>query len=153
MESFNYLNNQLNKLFHHTPNLNFSRFDTWEQETVNHIVKIYKNGGVGDYTYGNGQKLVNMAIKFVLSSDLIDYNHDVFKYCHIPVDGIIQKIAKERLGVDLLHWNGEEKDFYSSWSKNDYRADFLDYQERIRKAIQEKGDYSPLIWEIENWKP
>lgn len=109
--------------------------------------------GNSGYTYGNGQKLVNMAIKYVLSSDIIQYDHPVFKYCHIPVDGIIQAVAKKKLNVGFLHQDGKEPKEYSSWSKNNSRNDFLDYQERMRKAVQEKNYYSPLIWEIQNWKP
>lgn len=134
-------------------NLGFSNFDKWEEEVVNYIVSMYKNANVADYTYGNGQKLVNMAIKYILSSNCIEYDHPVFKYCHIPVDGIIQNIANKNLKVDLLYQNGKKVKYYSSWSKNDCRADFLDYQKRIRYAVQKEKCYSPLIWEIKNWEP
>lgn len=147
-----YLENRLNKLFKRT-DLDFCSFDNWEKDTVSHIVKMYKDKNIDQYTYGNGQKLVNMAIKFVLSSNLVKYDHPVFKYCHIPVDGIIQKIAKEKLEVELLHQNGAEQKTYSSWSKNDCRNDFLDYQKRIRESTQKQNYYSPLIWEIKNWRP
>lgn len=151
--SLNYLADRLNVLFNHTPNLNFQIFETWEQETINYIVKIYKDVGVTDYKYGNGQKLVNMAIKYVLSSNFVDYNHPVFKYCHIPIDGIIQKIAKKKLKIDFLDQDREPKKSYSPWSKNNNRAHFLDYQYRLRKAVLKEGYYSPLIWEIKNWEP
>ena len=152
-DSLNYLSICLDELFN-IDDVNFTIFDNWESEVVNYIVNMYKEKGVNDYTYGNGQKLVNMAIKYVLSSDIIQYNHPVFKYCHIPVDGIIQKIAKKNLNVEFLTKNGKELKTYSSWSKNDCRDDFLTYQDRIRNAIQKKDEYySPLIWEIQNWSP
>lgn len=148
-QSLEYLKNSLNTLFN-IANLDFSTFDNWEEEVVNYIVSMYKNANVTDYTYGNGQKLVNMAIKYVLSPNSVEYTHPVFKYCHIPVDGIIQNIASEKLKVDLLYQNGKKVKYYSSWSKNDCRADFLDYQKRIRCAVQKEKCYSPIIWEIKS---
>ena len=149
-ESCRYLQSRFAVLFA-IKNINQTLFNEWIYETATEIRRIYRDNDVSDYTYGNAQKIINVAIKFVLSSNLVDYHNEVFKVCHFPVDGRIQATIKSQLGVHLLHQNGRPVYGYSSWSKNDNWSDFIDYQARVRQATEQFGYYSPLIWEATHW--
>lgn len=122
--------------------MDFDIFRDWAKETAKHIRDIYRNAGVNDYTYGNAQKLINVALKFVLSSNLVDCHNPVFKHCHFPVDGIIQGVIKKNFGIKRLK---------TCWSKNDNWDEFVEYQKEVRKAVLDNGYYSPLIWEATHW--
>lgn len=148
--SITYLAEQFRTLFS-MEEMNFEIFSNWEYEVATKIRQIYHDGGVRLYTYGNAQKLINVALKFVLSSDIVDYNNSVFKYCFFPIDGIIQKKLKSNLAVDYLHLNGENVYYQPSWARCDNWADILDYQTRVREAVLRYGYYSPIIWEATHW--
>lgn len=136
-----YLAEELHKLLQ-SKTISETEFDGWAKETASKIRDIYRSTPyeVKDFTYGNAQKLINMAIKYLLSSSSIDKNHPLFKVAHIPVDGIIQS----KLGVKIDTTN-------HSWSQCDDWKVFKEYQKVIRKLSKEKGYYSPLICEIDNW--
>ena len=140
-QSCSYLAERFKVLFD-LQDLDFDKFTEWAKETATHIRSIYRNAGVNDYTYGNAQKLINVALKFVLSSNIVDYHHDVFKYCHFPVDGIIQNIIRKFFGIRPLT---------TCWSKNDNWDDFVRYQREVREAVLAQGYYSPMIWEATHW--
>ena len=140
-ESCVYLKKRFKELFK-LKKMDFDIFTNWAKITANHIRGIYRNAGVNDYTYGNAQKLINVALKFVLSSNLVDYHNPVFKHCHFPVDGIIQGVIKKNFGIKRLK---------TCWSKNDNWDEFVEYQKEVRKAVLDNGYYSPLIWEATHW--
>ena len=123
-------------------NMDFDIFTDWANNTATYIRSIYRNAGVNDYTYGNAQKLINVALKFVMSSNIVNYHHRVFQYCHFPVDGIIQKIIRRRFGARQLN---------TCWSKNDDWDEFVEYQRCVRTEVLNEGYYSPMVWEATHW--
>lgn len=149
-DSVRYLADQFVELFG-KEEMNFEIFSEWEYQVATHIREIYHNGGVRLYTYGNAQKLINVALKFVLSSDIVDYHHDVFKYCFFPIDGIIQRTLKSQLAVDFLLLDGERTYYQPSWARCDNWEDILEYQHRVRVAVLEHDYYSPIVWEATHW--
>lgn len=149
-QSIRYLSEQFAVLFG-KEEMNFEIFSEWEYQVATRIREIYHNGGVRLYTYGNAQKLINVALKFVLSSDIVDYHHEVFKYCFFPIDGIIQRILKGQLAVDFLHLNGQRRYYQPSWARCDNWDDILEYQIRVREAVLTYGYYSPIVWEATHW--
>jgi len=152
IESCRYLADRFEYLFSIADSLDFDSYDEWAKETTEHIREIYRSNDVTDYTIGNAQKIINVALKFVMSSNIVDYRSNVFKYCHFPVDGRIQQTIKEQLRVGLLKQHGRPVAGYSSWSSNDNWDDFIDYQNRVREAIIANGYYSPLVWEATHWE-
>ena len=132
--------------------VDYNGFCDWEHKVATNIRNMYRNNGVVLYTYGTAQKLINVAIKYVLSSNLIDYHHEFFKNCFLPIDGIIQRVLKTHLSVDYLHENGINVGHQPSWSRCDNWDDILDYQNRAREAILRNGYYSPIIWEATHWE-
>ena len=117
-----------------------AEYDKWNMDTCRAIRGIYYRHGIHGYSLGNGQKIVNIAIKKLFSSSLIDPDFDFFHRAHIPLDSIIISVAKKKLGVAPLK---------ESWSKIDDERELLRFQDDVRKNIPD-GDF-PLIWEIVNW--
>lgn len=144
-EIADYLANKFNEIY---PNkcTSFNKFTDWAKEVATHIRNFYHVKGVKGYTYGNAQKLINIAIKYILSSSMIDENDPLFKNCHFPVDSIIQK--KMHKGFNIPYLSNKNH----SWSRNDNWDDFVKYQKEARKIIQSSGYYSPLICEISMWQ-
>jgi hypothetical protein len=118
----------------------FEEYDEWASDVCTSIRGIYRDHGITDYTFGNAQKLLNMAIKYVLSADNIDPTLPIFKVAHIPVDRVIMKIAKNKLNVRPME---------TAWSQTDDLGEIISYQRRFRAAIP--ANYSPVTWECENW--
>lgn len=118
------------------------QFINWETNLAQEIRAIYHKNGIDLYTYGNSQKWINMAIKYLYSSDHIDDNHKLFEVCYLPIDRIVQDQAYKELGIKRLP---------VAWSKCDNWQDILDYEENIKNAIKEKTNNSRLWWECKAW--
>ena len=144
--SVNYLTNQLIKLFNMST-MNFQKFANWEYKTASYIRELYQKNGVSNYTFGNAQKLINLAIKYILSYQCTPYQHDVFKYGFFPIDRIIQTKLKKQFGVGYLY----KSSTIPSWAKCDNWFEILDYQKRARNEIMKNNFYSPILWEVTNW--
>ena len=144
-EVANYLSKRLKEIYPKKC-LSFDDFTEWEEKTATYIRDFYRNKGVCEYTYGNAQKLINMAIKYFLSSDLVDEEDPLFENCHFPVDAIIQKKLNDDFNIPYLANKNH------SWSRNDSWKDFVKYQKTARKIILSNGYYSPLICEISEWQ-
>lgn len=119
------------------------QFIDWETTLAKNIREIYHKNEIKLYTYGNAQKWINIAIKYLFSSDHIDHNHNLFEVCFLPIDRIIQDKAYKVLGVKKLP---------VAWSKCDNWQDILDYEKNIKNAIKQKTSYiSRLWWECNAW--
>ena len=126
-------------------------FIEWEYNIATLIRTEFRNAGVDDYTYGNAQKWINLAIKYVLSSNLCDINRPLFKVCFFPLDRIIQIKLHKILSVDYLRQNNGEIHQVASWGNCDNWDYIVEYQNNAKAAITNAGYYSPLFWEIINW--
>lgn len=118
-------------------------FEKWEKNLADKIRSIYLENEIALYTYGNAQKWINMAIKYMFSSDKTNPNDMLYQVCYLPIDRIIQDKAYKELGVKKLP---------VAWSKCDDWNEIQSYQKRIKKAIIEKTNYdSRLWWECNAW--
>lgn len=124
----------------HKETFTVEEYDSWASEVCTEIRRIYREFHIDDYTFGNAQKLFNMAVKYVLSADNIDPALPIFKVAHIPIDGVIMKISKKKLSLRPMP---------TAWSKTDNLEDIISYQRRFRDALPDT--YFPLLWECENW--
>ena len=129
--------NELPKALH--ASMSQVEFDNWNADLCEKIKDIYHKYNMTDYTIGNAQKLLNMAVKYTFSANIIDPNLDFFKIAHIPIDRIIMKAATKKLGVAPLE---------KAWSATDDMTELLDFQSRLRDSL---SDEFPLLWEIKNW--
>lgn len=117
-------------------------FAEWEKSLAENLRRLYKNNGIEKYTFGNAQKWINMAIKYVVSSDGMDWGNEVFKVCYLPIDITVMRKAKQEF---------KQKPLSTSWSKNDNWEEIEQYQEELRKNIQKKYNCSRLWWECNIW--
>ena len=136
------LKKEIKKIYDET-NITEEKFEEWESNLASEIREKYKQNGIEHYTYGNAQKWINMTIKFVFSSENVDYTKQLFNVCYLPIDRIIQDKAYKELGVKKLP---------VAWSKCDDWNEIQSYQKRIKDAIIEKTNYdSRLWWECNAW--
>ncbi len=115
-------------------------FDKWHTELCRGIVKIYNDAAVPFY-YGQAQKWVNMALKY-LSVISPEATAGYFEFLHVPVDSKVIETAADVFGVNAPT---------ARWSRMD-ESQYLDYQGRLRSAINANTDLCPMLWEFRNWK-
>lgn len=125
-------------------------FNLWDE-----IWGIYHEQGITQYTYGNAQKWVGMAVKYylILESkikrfDVTDKKSSAWDFDLLPIDGIILKYIKKNYGIFLQ--DNKSKKVYSSWSKCDNKQAFIDCLDSVSKAIQQNYDKS-IFYEISKW--
>lgn len=113
-------------------------FDSWHCETCSLIRETYVNAGI-DFSWGQAQKWVNMTVKYLYIVGTCSFD-GIFRFCHVPVDNYVFRIAKKELGIPIpeIAW--------SRWS--DYDSQYMTYQKKLRSRI--KG-YDPLRWEFKYW--
>lgn len=117
-----------------------------------------------DFTFGNAQKLINMAVKYFYIIYYYCKNVRVkFVYCHCPMDSqMLQKVWKgyksKKVSTILDGW--KNKDFTASWGKEDFDHDpsgkkiipkrYTKFQEYIREVCKSKGmipiEYDYYMW-------
>ena len=76
---------------------NQSNFDKFHKELCDDFITIYNRNKApadddpadDDPTYGNAQKLINVAFKYLSCYSDYDTYADLFSYCHIPLDNNI----------------------------------------------------------------
>ncbi len=115
-------------------------FDKWHTELCRGIVKIYNDAAVPFY-YGQAQKWVNMALKY-LSVIRPEATAGYFEFLHVPVDSKVIETAADDFGVNAPT---------ARWSRMD-ESQYLDYQGRLRSAINANTDLCPMLWEFRNWE-
>lgn len=123
----------------------------------------------GEFTFGNAQKLLNMAVKYVFSGTY--FNRDFrkkFKECHCPIDNriistVLQKIKelKEKKELDTMPKKFADmvehiKNGFlrTSWSKmrivNERNEQYDQLQYLIRQLALIEGLY-PLEYDYVHW--
>ena len=86
--------------------------------------------------YGQAQKVVNMALKYLFCCE--DADLDIFQYCHMPLDGLILNWCKKEFKISV----NSDKDAWSKLTEEKYTD--------ITKAIFDKlknGDVKYSIGE------
>ena len=128
------------------------------------------NISVGNFTFGNAQKLINMTVKHVYahtySIHLLDYasirNH--FRHCHCPMDSImLDKVWKEYKNSFDNSIRKKElgncECFHKSWGNEDFNTDkqilpcrYKKFQEAIKNIVDEKqGNIYPIEYDYIFW--
>lgn len=117
--------------------------------------------GNGLMTYGQAQKIVNMAFKYLYCLvDIYDIHNDIeekFDDCHMPLDGIMLTWIYR----NILDDTGENKSKMGTWSNMSY-SDTNDVDEeghytynfyvKIINSYCDKKCTTPLQMDFENWR-
>ncbi len=105
-----------------------------------------------NFTFGNGQKLVNMTLKYLYIGCYYNSNmRNVFAFCHCPMDGIMLKKAwdKRTLLSDITL--GTYNYFLKGWGADIDTARYKKFQKAIRFLAAEDGvtalEYDFLHWD------
>ncbi|MEN6411916.1 MAG: hypothetical protein ABFC84_04000 [Veillonellales bacterium] len=129
-----------------------ANFDEWFYECIYYISNI------GNLTFGQGQKIVNILLKYhycYYNAELnqkwnieYDYLKSFFRYFHAPVDGIILKNLKRRFNdnrINFIKISQTPKFVIGSeefpWSK----LDNIDYYRKIQDYIGELTRFHSLV--------
>lgn len=112
----------------------------WCEKTVAEFKRhIHPTRAGFEFHYGQAQKWLNMALKYLAVLDHPDVQR-VYPYLHVPVDLYVYNEAA-REGVGRL----------SAWSTLGPER-YIAYQESLREMVKAKGKYScPLDWEADVW--
>ena len=141
-DAASYLSKEVKKIYYKEIKTD-KEFDKWMKKTSNKIIGLYSAKGAKDYTLGNAQKLINIAIKYLLSSDSSRRKNTLFKHCHIPIDSIIQK--------ELFKYPFNIKQLSCPWSKLNNWNEYMRYQNDVRNKAKQCGYESPIACEIDIW--
>lgn len=126
-----------------------------EKERVNKEEKIKH---VGNFTFGNAQKLINMLCKYFYflvydNPELVKY----FKFCHCPMDSILLKNVWEKKDEWI---NSLDKDlneiltssfFQKSWGTEEFEEDrqfplrYNCFQKAVQKLVEDSNDMKNCI--------
>lgn len=152
---------------------NQRQFDKRHRNICTQIIRTYyRNGAV--LHYGQAQKWVNMAMKYLLIIDTIAERNfgigRIKEYLHIPIDNYILVAVKSKSGsvsfgkyFDILNDGENRKLRYKgnhvnnkfspfSWSKIPCYVIYRRFQDELRKAIiGEKPSELPIDWEDRMW--
>lgn len=126
-------------------------FDTWHKKTCEKIIECYDevNSNKSIFTYGNAQKWLNMALKYLwlLGALPIDIKEERL---HAPIDSyILQKLWNLKVdevtcSADTFYYKG------NSWSKISDYDDYFDLQKVIR-VMAKQGGKTVIEQENEAW--
>lgn len=119
-------------------------FLKFEERVCEHLRRVFvEEYNISDYTWGNAQKWLTIAIKYVLSSsNLPSHFDDLFMVVSSPIDSIVINRAYKMFKV---------KKPASSWSNIDDFKSIQDFEVSLRDNVNSNGFVSPLIWEILTW--
>ena len=132
-------------------------FDTWHKKKRNIIIDLIKTEKsekydyeiVKGFTYGQAQKWLNMTLKYLWLFNLLPAGLDE-KLLHVPVDSYIIDAVKAEPSNDIKYGLGQKCNI-PSWSKWDKPDKYKEYQDIIRKEVQQKFKKSPIEWEDKAW--
>ena len=123
------------------PAMSQESFDEWHERTCDALNSAYRGEGYKEFYVGQGQKWINMTLKYVFvfgEASLPGYSR-TYNYCHVPIDNVILQDLQFK----------ELRKFEGAWSRiNDY-DEYMAFQFAVRERF--KGS-SPLAVEFVRWQ-
>ncbi len=159
------INQLLSNYFNNKQPADESEFDKTHSELCDFVISLFEEINYKDIKYGQAQKIVNMAFKYLYCFD--DAPEEYFTYCHMPFDFFtLEWIYRNILSKDKTCKKGK----IASWSKlekteNDeykgadgklyYSYDF--YVKKVREYLADTSKkfkyngWTPLQLEFKIW--
>lgn len=127
-------------------------FDTWHREVCESLVETYQEikdeNNKNFFTYGNAQKLLNMALKYLWLLDMLPGGIDG-ALLHTPIDSyILQKLENSIENISAE--NGSYKYNGETWSQLSDYEHYIELQKTIR-TLAKAENKSVIEWENEAW--
>lgn len=110
-ESFEKLGGKIKGLLNNSSIDSQEAFDAKHKELCNEYMDLLKNV----IKYGQAQKVVNMAFKYLFCCEDAS-SKPAFKYCHMPLDGLIMNWCKKELKISV----NSDKDAWSKLTEEKY---------------------------------
>ena len=123
------------------PAMSQEAFDEWHKQTCDALASAYRREGYEKFYVGQGQKCINMALKYVFvfgEASLPGYSR-TYTYCHVPIDNVILEDPEFK----------ELRAFKGPWSRINNYPEYMAFQIAVRKRF--KGS-SPLAVEFVRWQ-
>lgn len=120
--------------------------DTWCEDRI-HFFSEHPHLGRKNFvfTYGQAQKWVNMALKYLAVLDHPAVTR-VYPYLHVPIDSIVYEEAEHpTVGIGVPRPPGDV-----AWSRLN-RDEYCKYQKQLRDSINSAALLAPLEWEAQAW--
>ena len=119
-------------------------FDKWHRSTCDSLCAVYQDGGV-DFTVGQAQKWINMAIKYcaLLGDRAVPHGTTLFGLGHVPIDLIVVAgfSTSHDLPVNLR---------FETWSRiGSYDSEYMPFQNWVRETFPSS---KPLAVEFFIWQ-
>lgn len=108
-------------------------FDVWHEATCDDICKWFKEAGYEKgVTYGQAQKIVNMAFKYLYCLEGAE-QYAIFRQCHMPLDSFTLAWYKRyvMIGKDK-EYKITEEDKWSNLKKDKYQKIVVAIQKYLR---------------------
>jgi len=137
-------------------------FDELHHKWCNFLIEQFKNKTGEPLKYGQAQKIINMAFKYLCCCVKIDIFQDYFKFCHMPLDSVIlewiwrnrgkaefseMKINKSSIGPwSSINWSDDDKNDLDDEGQYTY----MFYVRTIRRIIGDEKN--PLEAEFSIWE-
>ena len=105
------------------------------------------------FTFGQSQKWVNMTLKYLLVMN-VEGIEGIVGFLHVPIDSYILKAAKKKGMIREtaeVSGLGVSPTFKEPWSSLDEPYEYLEYQKKIRAAMEGVGEECPIFWEGRAW--
>ena len=123
-----------------------SAFDEWHEDLCTKLKDAYGAGGYSAFTVGQGQKWINMTLKYlyVFGEDRCPKYEQFYRFCHVPIDSIIVARLKE-----VNQGNLPPGIDGPAWSRIDDYSVYIGFQRWLRGAYEGS---EPLAVEFALWQ-
>lgn len=123
-------------------------FNSWHKETCKYFCNELNENGY-EAAYGQAQKIVNMALKYLYCLDGAEQYEYIFKKCHMPLDSFTLEWFKRTINTKS---DENEKIKSETWSKMSEET----YDKVCSKIFKELSDQNvlpqnPLMAEFIIW--
>ncbi len=126
------------------PNVNTqNEFNCWHKESCLVVIDSFRISNIKTLlTYGQAQKWLNMALKYLFLIDS-DFPLSIIPFLHTSIDNVILDVAKTDLGINKPHCA------WSKWNCSEY----FNFQKILSDSIKSKysGLVTPFEWEFKHW--
>ena len=122
-------------------------FDRWHENACMLFLQLLADNGYSSATYGQAQKVINMAFKYLYCLEGADNYSHVFEQCHMPLDSYILGYLREECA-----WKVDTILASDKWSKLN-KEDYLRITTAVfAKCSEMQGDlHYPLFAEFYIW--
>lgn len=150
----------LDAIFAMKESIDQDQFDQEHKKMCDILIEMFKKEGIYEsVTYGQAQKIINMAFKYLYTYDCKNNqkNKEVYKYCHMPLDRYtltwyrrVKEQMKKQMDNSVENYYSVTSDF--AWSKKmDASDEGYEIYQKIQRGVRCCLGENVLRMEFEIW--